>query len=80
MLDACDQYLTVKNSSSSLGDSLFQTYMILKKIEEGRYETFWDRIYNPENAFLSNQKYFNEEKSIGPMQLKSRIADILKGK
>jgi len=33
--------------------------MILKKIEEGSYEAFWDRIYNIENAFLNNQKYFN---------------------
>lgn len=31
--------------------------MVLKKIEEGSYEKFWDKIYQKDLAHLSNQKY-----------------------
>ena len=31
--------------------------MVLKNIEEGSYEKFWDKVYQKDFAYLSNQKY-----------------------
>jgi hypothetical protein len=76
----CEKYLSDKSSLTKLIESLFKTYMILKKIEEGSFEKFWDRIYLNENAFLSNQKYLKDERNLGFRYLKSRIAEILKAK
>lgn len=47
--------------------------MILKKIEEGSYESFWDRIYNLDQAFLHNQSYLNEEKNRGAVYITTKI-------
>jgi len=38
---------------------IFNTYMVLKIIEEGTYDKFWRKIYKPEYLLLENQPYFS---------------------
>jgi hypothetical protein len=52
--------------------------MVLKNIEEGSYEKFWDSIYNKESAFLANQTYLQEEKRTNFRSLQNKIAEVLK--
>jgi hypothetical protein len=80
MVVFCEQSLGDKSSQGRLVECLFKTYMILKKIEEGTYEKFWEKIYQSECAFLHSQKYLKEERQLGHRYLKSRIAEILRGK
>jgi len=54
--------------------------MILKCIEDGSFEKFWDKIYETDKVFLNNQKYLKDEKSLGIRYLKSRIAEVIKKK
>ena len=54
--------------------------MILKRVEEGSFEKYWEKIYPPDYAFLRNQKYFIEEKKLGYRYLKSKIAEVLSKK
>ena len=46
------------DSLNNLIDGLFATYIILKKIEEGSYERYWNKVYYNDAAFLKNQSYF----------------------
>lgn len=64
-------------SFANLVNDLFSVYMILKRVEEGSFEKYWERIYSSEYAFLKNQKYLNEVKKLGYRYLKSKIAEIL---
>lgn len=63
---------------NNLIDELFATYIILKVIEEGSYERYWNKVYDNDSAFLKNQSHFKEEKKLGYRYLRSKIEETLK--
>lgn len=78
MLLQCEGEFTERGSLPKMIEYLFKTYMILKQVEEGSYERFWDRIYQPNIAHLHSQKYFKEERNMGFRYLKSKISEVLR--
>ena len=45
MVVQCEIWIGEKSSVAALLEALFKTYLVLKKIEEGSYESFWKKVY-----------------------------------
>lgn len=69
----CETSISERQNMPRLTETLFKTYLILKKVEEGSYDRFWDKVASQDYVQLSNQKYLKEEKCLGYRYLKSKI-------
>ena len=79
MVIQCEVWIEENSSASALLEALFKTYLVLKKVEDGSYSTFWEKVYRDEWCRLENQPYFGREKRQGFRYLKGKIAGILSG-
>jgi hypothetical protein len=60
MVIICENQMNKKENQELVNQNLFNTLMILKKLEVGSYETFWEKNYEANKLYLSSQSLLKD--------------------